>query len=150
MSFRLPTHGSGLPGWLFAVLFGSIIGSWFNIPIAALHGGTTVEPTLVRVCGMLYVVPRPVPIGRKIVAINVGGAIIPTNLSSYLIVHDRLGWWSFVTVTFVALITHFVARVVPGVGIVVPTFVPPLAAALIARIAPAGEIRRFVRRFKGC
>jgi uncharacterized membrane protein len=122
-------------GWAFAILFGSIVGSWFNIPVAVLRGATTVEPTLVRVYGMLYVVPRPVRVGTKVVAVNVGGAVIPTTLSAYLIVHDGLGWWSLVAVVLVALITHFVARVVPGVGIVVPTFVPPLAAALIVWFA---------------
>lgn len=118
--------------WAFAVLLASVLGSWFNVPVARLRGETTFEPVLVRVYGMLYVIPRPVRTGTRIVAVNVGGAVIPTVLSVYLIVRNDLGWLTVLAVAIVAATTHVVARVVPGVGIVVPTFVPPLAAAVTA------------------
>jgi uncharacterized membrane protein len=118
--------------WAFAVLFASILGSWCNVPVARLRGETTFEPVLVRVYGMLYVIPRPVRPGSKIVAVNVGGAVIPTVLSIYLVVRNDLFWIALVAVAMVAILTHAVARVVPGVGVVVPTFIPPLAAAVTA------------------
>jgi uncharacterized membrane protein len=120
------------PGWALLVLLSSIAGSWFNIPVAHLRGGTVFEVSLVRVFGMLYVIPQAVRTGTKIVAVNLGGAVIPTLLSGYLIVHDDLGWITVLAVAFVAAVTHAVARVVPGVGVVVPTFIPPLAAATTA------------------
>ncbi len=120
------------PGWALLVLLSSIAGSWCNIPVAHLRGGTVFEARLVRVFGMLYVIPRAVRTGTKIVAVNLGGAVIPTLLSGYLIVHDALGWITVLAVAFVAAVTHVVARVIPGVGVVVPTFVPPLAAAITA------------------
>lgn len=118
--------------WAFIVLLASVLGSWFNVPVARLRGETTFQPVLVRVYGMLYVIPRPVRTGTKIVAVNVGGAVIPTALSAYLIVRNELGWLAVLAIAIVAAITHMVARVVPGVGIVVPTFIPPLAAAVTA------------------
>ena len=118
--------------WAFATLLGSIFGSWFNIPVARLRGTTSFEPVLVRVYGMLYVIPRPVRTGTKIVAVNVGGAIVPTLLSVYLIVTNTLLWQAAAAVAIVGTITHVFARVVPGIGIVVPTFIPPLAAAVTA------------------
>lgn len=127
-------------GWAVAVLFASILGSWWNLPVARLKGVTAFEPMLVRVFGMLYVVPRPVRIGAKIVAVNVGGAVIPTALSGYLIVRNGLWWEAVVGVAIVAAITHAVARIVPGVGIVVPTFVPPIAAALVAWVIDAEAV----------
>jgi uncharacterized membrane protein len=121
----------GLPeAWAVAVLLGSIVGSRFNIPVARLRGTTTLRSTLVRAFGMLYVVPRLVVVGTKIVAVNVGGALIPTALSAYLILHDDLGWRAVFAVGVVSVVTHLVARVIPGVGIVVPTFVPPVTAAV--------------------
>jgi uncharacterized membrane protein len=107
-------------GSVIAVLFLSVLGSCFNIPVARLAGATTLEPMLARVYGMLYVVPRPVRAGTKIVAVNVGGAVVPTILSSYLIVRDHLGPEAAIAVGGVAAVTHLVARVVPGFGIVVP------------------------------
>lgn len=118
--------------WAFATLLGSILGSWFNIPVARVPGTTTYEPLLVRVYGTLYVIPRPVRTGTKIVTVNVGGAVIPTLLSIYLIVSNTLLWQTAVAVAIVGTITHVFARVVPGIGIVVPTFIPPMAAALTA------------------
>ena len=120
------------PGWALAVLLSSVAGSWFNIPVAHLRGGTVFEARLVRVWGMLYVIPRVVRTGTKIVAVNLGGAVIPALLSGYLIVHDDLGWITLLAVAFVAAVTHAVARVIPGIGVVVPTFIPPLAAAIAA------------------
>ena len=74
-------------GWALVVLFGSVLSSWCNIPVARLRGATRFEPMLVRVYGMVYVVPRAVR-GTKIIAINVGGAIIPATLSMYLIINN--------------------------------------------------------------
>ncbi|HWS48257.1 MAG TPA: DUF1614 domain-containing protein, partial [Acidimicrobiia bacterium] len=42
------------------------------------------------------------------------------------------GWAALVAVAVVTGIVHAVARVVPGVGIVVPTLVPPVSAVGIA------------------
>jgi uncharacterized membrane protein len=97
-------------GWAVAVLFGSIVGRQVNIPVGRLRGTTTFEPTLVRAYGVLYVVPRPVVVGTKIVAVDVGGAIIPAALSAYLVVHEGLGWRSVLAVGVVTLVTHLVAR----------------------------------------
>jgi uncharacterized membrane protein len=116
--------------WAFVILFASILGSRINIPVARLRGTVTFEPMLVRVFGMLYVVPATVHTGRKIVAINVGGALIPVALSVYLLVVNDMGWSAVVGVAIVSAITHVVARIVPGLGVVVPTLVPPVAAAL--------------------
>jgi uncharacterized membrane protein len=131
MSYAYQRVGLG-QGWAFATLLASVFGSWFNIPVARLAGTTTVEPTLVRVRGMLYVVPRPVRAGAKIVAVNVGGAVVPTVLATYLIVANAFVWQAAAAITVVGIVTHQFARVVRGVGIVVPTVVPPLAAVLIA------------------
>ena len=116
--------------WAFALLLVSILGSRFNVPVARLPGTVAFVPVVVRVYGMLYVVPRPVRTDTKIVAVNVGGAIVPTALSAYLILTNGLLWPAAVAATVVAAVTHVFARVVPGVGVVVPTLIPPLAAAL--------------------
>jgi len=125
----------GLDGrWAYSMLFACILGSWFNIPIAHVHGRESVEPTLVRANGLLYVVPRNVRNGTKVIAANVGGALVPTALSIYLIAHDGLGWDALIATTAVTVIVHFFARIVTGVGIVVPTLIPPAAAVLVASV----------------
>jgi uncharacterized membrane protein len=75
-----------------------------------------------------------------VVAINVGGALIPTAVSIYLLSKSSISMiiLSLIGVLAVALVTHMVARPVKGVGIATPAFIPPIAAAVAALIlAPA-------------
>jgi uncharacterized membrane protein len=126
----------------FVSLLGlSLIGSRFNIPVASLPGERLVVDRLVVVFGVPYVVPTLEESGRTWIAVNVGGAVIPTALSLYLLA-TRVGIWNAFLVTVLVTVTvHALARPVRGIGIVVPTLVPPLVAAgaalLLARDAPA-------------
>jgi uncharacterized membrane protein len=67
-----------------------------------------------------------------IIAINLGGAVIPVLLSIYLLL--RMGGVipALVATVLVALLVHHFARIVPSAGIAVPTFIPGFAAAILA------------------
>jgi uncharacterized membrane protein len=69
-----------------------------------------------------------------VVAINVGGAVIPVVLSLYLMVVNRLYGLSLLGIAIVAAIMHSVAQPVPGLGIAMPIFMPPLVTAVVALI----------------
>jgi uncharacterized membrane protein len=69
-----------------------------------------------------------------IVAFNVGGALIPALLSIYLFFRMHMPARMLIATVVVALVVNQLARVVPGVGIVVPMFLPPLLAAGVALI----------------
>jgi uncharacterized membrane protein len=68
------------------------------------------------------------------VAVNVGGALIPALLSIYLFLRTSLRVRMLIATGIVALVVNQLARVVPGVGIVVPMLLPPLLAAAVALI----------------
>jgi len=91
------------PRYMFLVLLLTLVGSLVNIPLFSL--------------------------GRLVVAINVGGALVPLLLSLYLFVHLRLRGRMLIGTAIVAAIVHSLAQIVPGAGIAVPWLVPPLAAA---------------------
>lgn len=122
------------PRYVFGVLLLSLAGSYVNIPVARLPAETIVTPVLVDYFGVPYVVPAVHEWPGTVIAINVGGAVVPTALSVYLTVKNRFGARAFLAVTIVALLVHSLARLVPGVGITVPTFAPPLAAAVVAMV----------------
>jgi uncharacterized membrane protein len=82
--------------------------------------------------GVPYAVPQVVDWPGTILAINVGGALIPILLSIYLVVHYRIFALSAVATAVVAVVVHQLATPIPGVGIAVPMIVPPLLAALVA------------------
>jgi uncharacterized membrane protein len=73
------------------------------------------------------------------VAVNVGGALIPTAVSIYLLARSSLSLiaLSIIGILAVSLVTHLVARPVKGVGVVTPAFIPPIAAAAAAFILAA-------------
>ena len=114
------------------VLLASLIGSYLNIPIAQLPQARVVTRTFVDAFGMPYLVPLVVDWPGTIVAVNVGGAVIPVLLSLYLIGRNSILVSSVVATAVVALVVHQMATPIPGVGISVPFVAPPLVAALTA------------------
>jgi len=130
------------PLTIFLLLIATLVGSFINIPLFKLR---TTIPVLrdqyVSWFGVTFRIPQ-VEYGQTItvVAINVGGALIPTAVSLYLLSKSSISMiiLSLIGVLAVALITHTIARPVKGVGIATPAFIPPIAAAVAALIlAPA-------------
>jgi uncharacterized membrane protein len=125
--------------WVFTLLMLSLVGSGVNIPVAELPPERVLSGEEVVFFGMRYVVPMVEDWPRTVIAINVGGAVIPTLLSLYLIVKNGLWVPSLVAVAVVAAIVHALARPVRGVGIAVPGLVPPLVAATTALAMSRGS-----------
>ena len=128
--------------WVFALLILSLLGSAINIPIAALPPEQVVSGRAVDFFGMRYIVPDVQDLPGTVLAINLGGALIPTALSIYLWIRRRLGGLALVAIAIVTVAVNFMARPIPGVGIAVPSFWPPIIAAVTAvllsrRSAPA-------------
>jgi len=118
--------------YVFSILALSLLGSYVNIPVAELAPERVLSNQVVDYFGMRYVVPLVEEWPRTVVAVNVGGAVVPTLLSLYLIFKNRLLGRALVGVTIVAAVVHALAHPVQGVGIAVPVFIPPLVAAAVA------------------
>jgi uncharacterized membrane protein len=93
------------PRYMFLILLLTLLGQFVNIPLFSL--------------------------GRTVVAINVGGALLPILLSLYLFAHLRLRGRMLIGTAIVAVIAYSLARIVPGQGIAIPWLVPPLSAAAV-------------------
>jgi uncharacterized membrane protein len=114
------------------LLLGSLIGSYFNIPVAHLPAEHLVAGREIDFFGMRYVVPVVVDWPGTVIAVNVGGALIPGLMSLYLLARHRLWRRGLVAVACVAAVCHLLARPVPGLGIALPVFVPALVTAVVA------------------
>jgi uncharacterized membrane protein len=117
--------------WL---LFGSLVGSYFNIPIAVLPQERLQSDKAIDFFGMQYMVPEVGTQAGTIIAVNIGGAVIPTVMSIYLLVTRQLWAQGAIATAAVALILHWLANPVPGLGIAVPVFLPALATAVVASL----------------
>ena len=114
------------------LLLGSLLGSYFNIPVMQLPQQEMVSGQEIDFFGMRYVVPVMVDWPGTVIAVNVGGAVIPSLTSLYLLAKNRLWLQGVLAVACVAAVCHALARPIPGLGIALPIFVPAAAAAIVA------------------
>jgi len=120
------------PGTAMFLLFASLVGSVFNIPVAELRPEPVVSDRIVDFFGMQYAVPVVTHWQGTVIAVNVGGAVIPTLMSLYLLVKRHLWVKGALGTAAVALVLHWLANPVPGLGIAVPVFVPVVTTAVVA------------------
>ena len=72
------------------LLLASLLGSYVNIPIAHFANERVVPQEVIDFFGRRYVVPMVVDWPGMILAVNVGGAVIPLLLSIYLLARNRI------------------------------------------------------------
>ncbi|MDD1654426.1 MAG: DUF1614 domain-containing protein [Methanomicrobiales archaeon] len=122
------------PGQVLLILFLTFAGSFVNIPLTTVCCRPIVMETRYdRFFGLFYRIPVTSP--TTIIAINIGGAVIPLLLSLYLLSRSvsltggiAVLSWSLLAMLLVAAVTHLTSRPVRGLGITTPFFIPPLAA----------------------
>jgi len=126
------------PGIALFVFFMSLLGSLVNIPVYSreatiFHPQSAVPP-------LIFFNPLNVPADgtKQIIAINLGGCIIPLLLCLYLLPKAPFLQTFFATAVTTVL-CFSIARVVPGRGIMIPALVPPLAAVALAFIFSPGN-----------
>ncbi len=78
------------PRGAMLVLLGSLVGSYFNIPLTEFPERQILSGQEIDFFGIHYIVPVVVDWPGTIVAVNVGGALIPGLISLYLLVRHRL------------------------------------------------------------
>jgi len=128
--------------YIFLLLLMCFWGNYINIPIYRLPPEIIRSAGQVTFFGIPYVIPTVTQWPGTVIAVNVGGAVIPTILCIYLIFKNQLFSTALIGVAVVSVIVHWLAYPVPGVGIAEPVLVPLVAAAIVAmllsmRYAPA-------------
>src|SRR5260370_20840353 len=119
-------------GAALLLLFASLIGSYFNIPVAYLPEHRVLAQQEIDFFGMRYVVPVVAQWPGTVIAVNVGGAVIPTMMSIYLLARHRLWVQAALATVVVAAVCYWLCRPLPVVPIREPCFVPSASTAIIA------------------
>ena len=139
-AFRFASRRMGFGSTVALIwLLASLAGSYLNIPVMELPERQIVSGQVVSFFGVDYVIPTVTDWPGTVIAVNVGGALIPGLLSLYLLVRHRLWVRGLIAVAVVAAVCHLLATPVPGLGIALPIFVPPLSAAAVALILSRRE-----------
>ncbi len=120
------------PATAMFLLLASLLGSYVNIPVAHFPNETVVVGERVDFFGMEYILPAEVDWPGTIIAINLGGAVIPILLSLYLLFKNRIWLPGVIATAVVSGVCFALARPVQGAGITIPVFIPPIAACAIS------------------
>ena len=131
--FALALDKLGLSARSAMLLFAAMLfGSAINLPLLRIDARAPPDAERSMLSGLLP--GRPIPFtGKTIIAVNLGGALIPAGFSLYLTASNRLSAPDLlIAVTIVATVCYLASRPVPGVGIGMPMFVAPVTAALTA------------------
>lgn len=108
------------------LLFSSLLGSLINLPVFTLSQSPR-DP--------LDDLPsdRPPHPSTTVIAVNLGGCIVPLAFSLFLIRYSTISVdHLLMAILFVSLVCYFSSRPIAKVGIGMPALIAPLAAAAIA------------------
>ncbi len=120
-------------GSAMLLLITSLLGSGINLPLFTVDASRTPDPKWQAQLRWMNALGRPLDPNKVVVAVNVGGGVIPVAFSAYLLGQHPIA--AFAVLAAIALQTsvcYFFSRPVPGIGIGMPIFIAPIAAAIIA------------------
>jgi uncharacterized membrane protein len=122
------------PNMAFLLLVLVIITSPINIPLYRLEAPIQPTDDFVALWGReFWGIPLRKLERSTVIALNVGGGLIPVVLALYQLSHGNALAILLVT-AIVTCVSYFAARVVPGIGIQMNPLLAPLTAALSAML----------------
>jgi uncharacterized membrane protein len=101
----------------------ALLGSQLNIPITSLVYG---------VMNINAPVDGGLAVARKLLLINVGGALLPAVFSVYLLIRRRLLVPGLAGILIVAVVLQKIVAPTAGIGITAPFWIAPLLAGVTA------------------
>ena len=117
------------------LLIGSLLGSGINLPLFQLSNpeqGFLVKSSIQKV---IWGLVPPRLSNKIIIAVNVGGCLIPVGLSFYFISLQLIDPIKVIlSVAAITLLSFKSSQLIPGFGVGMPIFLAPLSAALLAII----------------
>ncbi len=115
----------------YLLLITSLFGSVVNLPLFRLRSER--NPAIPPPPLLFPSLPKLHSNSHTLIAVNMGGCLIPIAFSLYLINHSEVTvLQALQAIAFVTLISYLFSRPIHGLGIGMPILVAPLSAALIA------------------
>jgi uncharacterized membrane protein len=119
------------------ILLGIFFGGMINIPVKEIPRGEPMDFMPFNFLGIDYLFKRTYSRASTIIAVNVGGCVIPCLIALYEWSQlSHIGPYARIACLLATATNIFVcykfSRPVPNVGIAIPAFIPALTAALSA------------------
>lgn len=120
------------PAGAFLLLSGSLAGSLVNWPLYTIKSDHTHDYVNSLFHGLLRGQESGYT-GSTIIAVNLGGCVIPLLFSLYLMLQGQASLLDVVLGTvMVSIISFMFSTTIPGLGVAMPIFVAPITAAAAA------------------
>jgi len=117
----------------FMLLFASLFGSAINLPVIKVKAERPKLEEIPEQLRELMTQALRKFQGQTTIAVNTGGCLIPLMFSYYLIHFHQIDGIKVIAATLiVTAVSRFASRPIPGVGIGMPVFIAPIAAAITA------------------
>jgi uncharacterized membrane protein len=133
LSIAFQKLGLSPRGALLLVL-GTLFGSSINIPVTTIDSASPFRPPSdMSRWGRLWQTGAPVYTGKTILAINLGGCIIPVGLCLYLLVRQLVDPFDLLPALLIVTAASYVfSRPISGIGIGIPVLIAPVVAVITA------------------
>jgi uncharacterized membrane protein len=117
------------------LLLGTLLGSGINLPVYSLHIKETGHLVMSPERKMIWEIFQPAREGKIVIAVNVGGCLIPVGLCLYFMslqVIDPIK--IVVAILAITALSYKFSSLIPGLGVGMPIFLAPLISALLALV----------------
>ncbi|MEX0386703.1 DUF1614 domain-containing protein [Spiribacter onubensis] len=122
------SHGSAM-----LLLVTSLLGSSINLPLFKVDATREPDPQWQQRMRWMAALHRSFDPNKVLIAMNVGGGLIPIGFSVYLLNHNPLSMGIVLAaIAIQSAICYAFSRPIPGLGVGMPILIAPIAAAVIA------------------
>ena len=124
----------------FALLLTSLLGSAINLPLFTIRAQPPPAESLPSPLRRMLHLPSLPFTGVTVIALNVGGCLIPVGFSIYLLRIHPLPLGDVILATaLVSAVSYAASRPIQGLGVGMPILIAPLTAALAALLINTAE-----------
>ncbi len=117
------------------LLLGTLLGSGVNLPLYSVNIKETGHLVMSPEQKLIWEIFQPTREGKIVVAVNVGGCLIPVGLCLYFISLQAIDPIKIIVgVSAITALSYKFSRLIPGLGVAMPVFLAPLTSALVAMI----------------
>jgi uncharacterized membrane protein len=117
------------------LLLGTLLGSGINLPVYSMHTKKTGHLVMSPDRKMVWEIFQPAREGKVVIAVNVGGCLIPLGLCLYFISLQTIDPIKIMAgILAITALSYKFSRLIPGLGVGMPIFLAPLASTLVALV----------------
>jgi uncharacterized membrane protein len=115
------------------LLLGTLLGSGINLPLYSLHTKETGHLVISPDRKPIWEIFQPAREGKMVIAVNVGGCLIPVGLCLYFISLQVIDPIKIMAgILAITALSYKFSRLIPGMGVGMPIFLAPFTSALLA------------------